>query len=163
MWRAAAFLRQRKYCQIKPWYVLYHSKLQPIHWSVSATNYTGDRLPSAQPSAESVCNSVMLPGSPSTTRLPNPLHPAVWLVTQSLLQLENLHTASLCLDHLHIHHWESPAESTPRNGRSSTGQRRAAQQPLSSSPVKQEVQWLTWKDMQKKTVLAFPLLKLQWC
>lgn len=67
MWRAAAFLRQRKYCQTKPWYVLYHSKLQPIHWSVSATNYTGDRLPSVQPSAESACNPVMLPGSPSTT------------------------------------------------------------------------------------------------
>lgn len=90
--------------------MLYHSKLQPMHWSVLVTNYTGDRLPSVQPSAESVCNPVMHPDSPSTTRLPNSLHPAVWLVTQSLLQLENLCTDSLCLDHLYVHHWESPCQ-----------------------------------------------------
>lgn len=58
--------------------------------------YMGVRLPSVQPSAESVCNPVMLPDSPRTTRLQNSLHPAVWLVTQSLLQLENLCAPSLC-------------------------------------------------------------------
>lgn len=114
--------------------------------------YTGDTLPSVQPSAESVCNPVMLPGSPRTTRLPNSLHPAVWLVTQSLLQPENLCTLSLCLDHLYVPHWELPVESTPRNVRFSTGERGVAQQPLSSSHVKQDVQWLTWKDIQKGTV-----------
>lgn len=114
-------------------------QLRSIHWSVLVTDYTGDGLPNLQPSTRSACTPGVLRESPGTNRLPNSLHPATWLVTQAAL-LENLCAASLCLDCLYMHHWESPAESTLRNGRFSTGERGSAQQPLSPSHVKQHIQ-----------------------
>lgn len=94
-----------------------------MHWSALVTDHTGDGLPGLQPSAGSACSPGVLPDSPGTNRLPNSLHPAVQLVTQAVLQIDNLCALSLCLNCLFRHDWESPAESSLRNGRFSTGER----------------------------------------
>lgn len=131
----------------------YQSKLQPIHCSVLVTvTWVSGCLvysPVQRVSATLWCFQTVpgLPGCKTHCTLQfDWLHKpfAAW---------KSLRSLSLCLDHLHAPHWELPVESTPRNDRfSSTGERGVAQQPLSSSHVKQDVQWLTWKDMQKGTV-----------
>lgn len=71
------------------------AQLWSIHWWVLVTDYAGDRPPSVRRSSGSICDPVVLPDSPGNNGLPNSSHPALWLLTQAILQLENLHCLPL--------------------------------------------------------------------
>lgn len=99
------------------------AQLWSIHWSVLVTDCTGDRLPSLQPSAGSFVTLECFQMAPGLTGCQTHCTLQCDGLHNPFYSLKNLCAAFLCLGCLYARHWESPAESTLRNGRFFPGER----------------------------------------
>lgn len=156
MWSTAAFLMQKKILLDKamvhavPKQVTTNPLMSTAHW-LHSDRCTAQCTVCLQP-----CDASRQPQDYQAAKL---IAPSVWLHKVYY----SLKISALCPWTIYMFftvncQWRAFPEMTDF----STEERGAAQHPLSSSHVKQDIQWLTWKDMQKVTVTQQPLLTLQW-